>query len=303
MINDLMIKSFLTVAETLNFTNAAKQLYLSQQAVSKHIAKLEEVLDCQLFLRKRGNISLTPAGKIYFKVFAEYDKNMTDAQLLVRSLLRNDQRKLVIAHLELLDISSLLSPITKRFNELYPNVILEYKSCPDWELPMLLKDDKVDLVITFNCEMEFDEQHHIRHLFLERVPELLFISKEHPLATDDAKLSDFTHENVFFSLPPSGNVSSLLARMDLYGFPYENLICTDNLLSSCTAIDMMQGISFAIEHSKILTRENYRTYPTKNEVDIIACYRENSPKKELQQFCHIISELQPQENYIPRPLP
>lgn len=49
MINDLMIKSFLALTDTLNFTNAAKRLYLSQQAVSKHIAKLEDELECQLF--------------------------------------------------------------------------------------------------------------------------------------------------------------------------------------------------------------------------------------------------------------
>lgn len=54
MINDLMIKSFLALTDTLNFTNAAKRLYLSQQAVSKHIAKLEDELECQLFFPFKG---------------------------------------------------------------------------------------------------------------------------------------------------------------------------------------------------------------------------------------------------------
>lgn len=291
MINDLMIKSFLTAAETLNFTNAAKQLYLSQQAVSKHIAKLEEILDCQLFSRKRGNIGLTPAGKIYFKIFSEYEKNMAAAKLFVHNMNKDKKHKLIIGHMELLDISTLLYPVTKRFHELYPNVTIEYKSCPDWELPILLKENDADLVITFDPEMEADEHNHIKHLLLKKVPELLFVSKEHPLATDDAVFSDFRNENVFFSLPPSGNISSLLKRMDLYGFPYENLICTDNLLSSCTAIDMLQGVSFSIAPSKILTRDTYKTYPTSILVDIIACYKETSEKEELKQFCQIITDL------------
>ena len=104
LINDLMIKSFLALTDTLNFTNAAKRLYLSQQAVSKHIAKLEDELECQLFFRSRGDISLTPAGKIYFNVFSQYIDNMANATILVRNMTGTVKHKLIIGHLEMLDI-------------------------------------------------------------------------------------------------------------------------------------------------------------------------------------------------------
>lgn len=290
MINDLMIKSFLTLAETLNFTNAAQKLYLSQQAVSKHISKLEETLNCQLFLRKRGNISLTPSGKIYFKVFSEYDKNLATARIIVNSMNKTNQRILTIGHLELLDISHLLYPITQKFQELYPDITFEFRSSPDWELPILLKEEQVDIAITFNSEIESTSENHIQQLFLEKVPELMFVSKEHPLAKKDAQYTDFKNEPVFFSLPPSGNVSTLLKRLDMYGFSYENLICTDNLLSSCSAVDMMQGVSFAIAPSKILTQGTYKTYPTNLMVDIVACYKNTNAKPEVDRFCEIVSE-------------
>ena len=44
MINELSIKCFLTLCETLNFTETARVLYMTQQSVSKYIAKLEEDL-------------------------------------------------------------------------------------------------------------------------------------------------------------------------------------------------------------------------------------------------------------------
>ena len=43
MISETLVRSFLTLARTKNVTEAARQLYLSQQAVSKHLARLEEV--------------------------------------------------------------------------------------------------------------------------------------------------------------------------------------------------------------------------------------------------------------------
>lgn len=119
LINDLMIKSFLALTDTLNFTNAAKRLYLSQQAVSKHIAKLEDELECQLFFRSRGDISLTPAGKIYFNVFSQYIDNMANATILVRNMTGAAKHKLIIGHLEMLDIRLTLSSVVQKLKQRY----------------------------------------------------------------------------------------------------------------------------------------------------------------------------------------
>ena len=42
MINFLNLEYFLVAAEELNFTKAAKRLYISQQSLSNHIANLEK---------------------------------------------------------------------------------------------------------------------------------------------------------------------------------------------------------------------------------------------------------------------
>lgn len=42
MINEASIKCFMALCETLSFTEAARQLFMTQQSVSKYIAKLEE---------------------------------------------------------------------------------------------------------------------------------------------------------------------------------------------------------------------------------------------------------------------
>lgn len=54
---------FLTAAETLNFTAAARQLHMTQPSVSQHMQALEQHFDTQLFVRQGRQMLLTDAGR------------------------------------------------------------------------------------------------------------------------------------------------------------------------------------------------------------------------------------------------
>ena len=58
------LRCFYTVAQTLNFTKAAEQLYISQSAVSRHMKELEEDFGVALFIRTNRDLILTDAGKV-----------------------------------------------------------------------------------------------------------------------------------------------------------------------------------------------------------------------------------------------
>ena len=61
---ETQISCFLQVADTQSFSKAAVRLYVSQSAVSKHIAALEEEIGAELFVRDKNNIHLTVAGEL-----------------------------------------------------------------------------------------------------------------------------------------------------------------------------------------------------------------------------------------------
>ena len=56
------LKAFIAVAETGSFSAAAGRLFLTQPAVSKRIAALENELDARLFDRIGRTVALTEAG-------------------------------------------------------------------------------------------------------------------------------------------------------------------------------------------------------------------------------------------------
>lgn len=78
---DLKIKTLLTVAEEKNFTKAANKLNLTQPEVSHQIKELEDELQEQLFIRKKGDIIPTPIGDIvlnYARKFVAMHNKMLD---------------------------------------------------------------------------------------------------------------------------------------------------------------------------------------------------------------------------------
>ena len=56
------LRYFVKAAETLNFSEAAKGLYITQSTLSQQIRQLETELDVQLFQRNSHEVTLTEAG-------------------------------------------------------------------------------------------------------------------------------------------------------------------------------------------------------------------------------------------------
>ena len=78
------LRSFVAVAQELNFGRAAEQLYLSQPALSRHIRALEQLLGCQLLRRSTHRVELTLAGESLLdrarKVLSDVDEAVSLTQ-------------------------------------------------------------------------------------------------------------------------------------------------------------------------------------------------------------------------------
>lgn len=59
------IEFFLTLAETLNYSDAADRLFITQSALSRTIQQMEREMGVKLFLRTHRSVRLTPAGQSF----------------------------------------------------------------------------------------------------------------------------------------------------------------------------------------------------------------------------------------------
>ena len=73
------IRAFEATARHLSFTKAAKELYVTQGAVSRHVAALERELATKLFVRHHRAIELTAKGEVYFRALRDALERIQDA--------------------------------------------------------------------------------------------------------------------------------------------------------------------------------------------------------------------------------
>ena len=116
------MRYFITVAECLSVTEAADRLYLSQPALSRHIAQMEAELNVPLFLRTRNTIRLTPAGQVLLEglrqIYGDY-RGLLERVEAVNAGVRGELR------LGLLEEQLLPAPVRRALRHIeteYPNM-------------------------------------------------------------------------------------------------------------------------------------------------------------------------------------
>ncbi|MGI9276792.1 MAG: LysR family transcriptional regulator [Endozoicomonas sp.] len=84
--NTRFLTYFVTIAETANFTRAARQLNVAQPAMSVAIKKLEQQLEVPLFHRNERQVTLTPEGRVLLDHARLILQQMDDASLAMAEL-------------------------------------------------------------------------------------------------------------------------------------------------------------------------------------------------------------------------
>ena len=141
------LKYFVKSAEYLNFSVAAKHLYITQSTLSQQIKQLEFELGFELFLRNSRHISLTEAGE-EFLPFAR--KTIQDAEDGVQR--RHDLQHVKAGKLRVgvtYSLSTVLTEGVLEFMKVYPGIKLEvcYKTVN--ELLELLKENRLDFILSY----------------------------------------------------------------------------------------------------------------------------------------------------------
>ncbi len=119
-----LLEAFIAVAETGSFSAAAERVHVTQPAISKRIAQLEEQLDCRLFDRFSRTIYLTEAGHALRPRAERILRELADTRQAIHDLSGQVAGKLHIAISHHIGLHR-LPPVLKRFAGLNPEVSLE----------------------------------------------------------------------------------------------------------------------------------------------------------------------------------
>ena len=146
-INYELYKVFYHVASTLSFSEASKQLFISQSAVSQSIKVLEKKLNQTLFIRSTKRVQLTPEGEILLK-HIEPAMNLIkkgENQLLEANTLNGGQLRIGASDTI---CRYVLVPFLNEFHKMYPNIHIKVTNRTSIECARLLDNGQVDFIIT-----------------------------------------------------------------------------------------------------------------------------------------------------------
>ena len=137
-------KIFNEAASTLSFSLAARNLFISQSAVSQAIHTLEKELNTQLFIRQSKGVVLTKEGEMLYTKISQALSLITSAENQIGHLHDLTKGELTIGAGDTLS-ENYIMPYLVKFNQLYPQVTIKMVNRTSLEIIDLLKNGQIEI--------------------------------------------------------------------------------------------------------------------------------------------------------------
>ncbi|CAI6329230.1 putative HTH-type transcriptional regulator YybE [Bacillus subtilis] len=175
------LEYFQTLARMQHVTKAAKSLSITQPALSRSIARLENHLGVPLFDRQGRSISLNQYGHIFLRRVQAMMKEYTEGKEEIQALLKPDQGIVSLGFLHTLG-TTLVPDLIGSFQQEYPNIAFQLNQNHSYWLLERLKSGDLDLCLLASIKPE----NPIQWIKLWSEELFVFVPNDHPLASRES---------------------------------------------------------------------------------------------------------------------
>jgi DNA-binding transcriptional LysR family regulator len=207
------------VARERNFTRAAEQLHIAQQALSQQVRAVEKMLGVQLFDRAARPVKLTPAGAVFVQ---EAKRALSVSERVLErtsAAARGELGRIRLAYTFAIAYET-LPALLGAFAEDTPQVKVTSREMFGADMAFYLREDKLDLALTPRLELGDD----LAREAIRREPLIVALPERHHLASArQIDLAQLRHE-VFQGWPAAvspGYHAAVIAACHAAGFEPE----------------------------------------------------------------------------------
>lgn len=285
------VRCFLLTAETLSFSETARRLGISQQAVSKAVSRLEEKLELPLFSRSHRTLQLTPFGASCYTLLKEtsnyLQKNLDD----LRAQAVHSPRTLFVGYQNYVEITGLLAPGISQIRETNSslNVVCERYS------PASLVDGLLSckLDIALLCQRFLPKNFRLRITPLTRLPLLLLFSSTFSLTGHD--LASLRKAPLIIDRLENESASALETRAQreaaLVGLEPERIVVTPNRDSAYAAAEMGLGVILCTSVSRFISLPGVKVCDTGVSDHLVCCWHSQMSSPLSEEFAQILQNV------------
>ena len=278
--NQLGILCFTSVARTQSFSATARELRISQQAVSKHIRSLEDELGFPLFLRSYQTVHLTRAGEQMLQYFERRDRLLNGIQEQFHS--GQSTPPLRIAWSQWLGAPEWFRQTIVEFGAANPTVNLATYDLNAEEMSNALQKEKIDILLTTQYASGY-----LPVLWnatpVAREPIFLLGSKRVNYDFDDCSLFPFfaTYAGEFNEQGVLSRVQKECERSSIYP---KNIEICPNMGSVCLNVLVRGGLTLGVRIPPLMNSSEFVLHPTGQYASVVLCRPLRQKRKEAALF-------------------
>jgi len=283
------LRLFISVAEHLSFTKAAKHFYIAQPALSRRIAELERQLGIKLFDRNKQLVRLTPAGLVLLEESKEIIAKADEAIERVRRADSGITGSLKIGFLASL-VKKFLSQCVKVFRQKHPNIDLSLNQYNMAPLHEALEHGDLDIGFTMSFDIQGSPDLAFKKIYSDSIS--LVIHKDHPLyEKSDINLSMVSREPfVMLSQQESPRWFKIIMRMCAKKGFFPNIVASPPLLSTVLILtDAGIGVTIVPSWSKNYGIQNLRFIKLDEEetnIDVVVAWKKATLNPSVEVFLY-----------------
>lgn len=293
------LRYFISVAEHLNFTEAAKQLFVAQPAVSQQIKSLEKEIGIKLFVRDKHSVQLTPAGKVFLNEAIEMLNRSEEAIKKARKAEIGEVGELNIGFLNA-PVKSFLPSLVMEFRRKYPHIQISLNHYQTGQIVEKLRNAEVDIAFTMSFGPQDIADWEYKTLFSQ--PYCVFMNQEHPLAKKDRisiyDLADEPFVMLDRKESPQG-YDHLFTLFANHGFLPNITIQTERIETVLTIVEAGLGIAVLPKHLLVYGNPSLRYMEIEewnHTVDIVVAWKKINPNPSIPLFLKELDSINFRQN-------
>lgn len=282
----IQIDYFLAAAHYLNFTEAAKSLYISQPSLSKQIAIFEKQIGAQLFIRTKRSVRLTPPGAVLLQELSGVKKHIENAIEKARQPNLGENSTIIIGCLEAMDTDKFLPQMINDFKAKYPRVKLIFERHSFKTLREKLINNSLDLIFTLSFEI--DDSLGILWDVVYRSGTSIVMSASHPLAQrTELALSEVKNEDFVLITrdeSPRG-FDSVISICRKNGFTPNVVKQLPNVESLLLSIESGLWVSLFDSNIRLYKKDKFRLFPIDDDfLDVVMAWKKENLNPSIPLF-------------------
>lgn len=255
------LKYISVIAKSGSFTQAAKQLYISQPSLSEQVQKFEDEYGIKIFKRSRGRkIELTDIGKVVL----DYAQKMTQLEDQLEQQLLNYQSQYDGEIRIGVFLTFFYQPIAKKVGEFrrkYSNLQVKYTILTSQTLLSRLAEGQLDVIfVTEEPSRSFLKRYKLKSKLISSEELQAVINKKNPLSKKAAlSWQDFDGQSLMLCSQDSLTYPLLINQLNLNEAKPDVIGYSSQVDVNCQIAQHNLGIGF-------LSQSSFQSYPDKQNI-------------------------------------